>query len=466
MLKVYNTLTRKLEVFKPLKGKKVKMFVCGLTPYDSPHIGHAKTYVAFDIIARYLRYKGYDVYYLQNVTDVEDRLIERSKKSGESVDELVKKFMREYFDSMRKLNVQSVSEYAYATHHMQEIIEQIQGLLKKGYAYELEDGVYFNISKFKDYGKLSGQSPEEARRNRIEPNPKKKNLGDFALWKRQKPGEPAWDSPFGRGRPGWHIEDTAITIGHFGPQYDVHGGANELIFPHHEAEIAQAEAFTGKKPFVKYWLHTGVLNVKGQKMSKSLGNFVTITEALRKYDPDALRFFYVQIPYGSPIDYEEGHLEEARKSLDKIQNMLGNLIFLLKNATDKFTDDEKRLEINSYRERFLSAMDNNFNTSEALSVAFELVREVNKLITENKLYNSKKINEVLAFFYEISKILGLRFRSGEEGIPREIMKLVDEREKARRKKDWKAADEVRQRIKNKGYWVDDTPKGPKITKLS
>ncbi len=465
MLKVYNTLTRKLEAFKP-SGKKVKMFVCGLTPYDSPHIGHAKTYVAFDVIARYLRYKGFDVFYLQNVTDIDDRLIKRSHEKKIPVNEIVERYMKEYHEVMKKLNVTSVDKFEYATKHIPQIIEQVRGLLKKGYAYKLEDGIYFDISKFKDYGKLSGQDPNDATNSRIEPNPNKRNPGDFSLWKRHKPGEPAWDSPWGKGRSGWHIEDTAIAMKYFGEQYDLHGGARDLIFPHHEAEIAQAEALTGKKPYVKYWLHAGFLNVKGEKMSKSMNNFITISDALKKHSPQTLRFFYLQTAYNNPIDYDDAKLDDSKASLERIQNLLGNLTFLEKSSKSEKSKEEAKVKIDDYLDVFMKAMDSNFNTSEALAGVFELIRELNRLVSKDKLHNKTLIKDSLAFFDEISRIFGIDFAPKEERIPVAIMKIVGEREAAREHKDWAKADRIRNNLKKLGYDVVDTPKGPKVSKIS
>ncbi|UCG68307.1 MAG: cysteine--tRNA ligase, partial [Thermoplasmata archaeon] len=287
MLKVYNTLTRKKEEFVPMEGKKVKMFVCGPTVYDHTHLGHTKTYIAFDVIAKYLRYRGYDVFYLQNITDIDDRIINRAKERGTSEKELADEFTEKYYQDMEELSISSVDKYARATEHIPQIIEQIQGLAEKGYAYEINDGVYYDVSRFEEYGKLVHRTFEDImddeRVSRIEPNPQKMNEIDFSLWKKKKPNEPFWESPWGEGRPGWHIEDTAITISNLGAQYDIHGGGEDLIFPHHEAEIAQAHAYTGKIPFVKYWLHTRFLRIIGQKMANSLGNFITARVAMDEH---------------------------------------------------------------------------------------------------------------------------------------------------------------------------------------
>src|SRR3989344_4861436 len=322
-LEVYNTLTRKKEEFVPIKGKKVNLFVCGPTSYDYSHIGHAKTYTQFDFIVKYLRYKKFKIFYLQNITDIDDKII--------SWKELSTKFEKTFYEDMKNLHINSVNKYARATDYIKEIISQAKRLVKKGYAYKLEDGYYFNLSKFKEYGKLSGRNYEEAEdaTTRIDENINKKNKGDFCLWKFSKENEPSWKSSLGNGRPGWHIEDTAITEKFFGSNYDVHGGARDLIFPHHEAEIAQMESISGKKPLVKYWLHTGFLNVKGQKMSKSLGNFFTIRDILKKYSANTLRFLFIQTHYRSAIDFSENSLESAKNSLERLND------FMLKVKTGK-----------------------------------------------------------------------------------------------------------------------------------
>src|SRR4030042_5837800 len=286
MLKLYNTQNRKKETFKPGKGKKINLFVWGPTVYDFSHIGHARTYISFDVIVKYLRETGFDVFYLQNITDIDDKIIERAKKTKTSPQKLAEKFKKEYLKDVKDLNITSVSKYAKATDYTKEIISQAKRLMKKGYAYQIEDGIYYDISKFKNYGKLSGRTIIQAEDgvSRIDQAKNKKNKGDFCLWKKSKPGEPKWSSPWFEGRPGWHIEDTAITEKQFGPQYDIHGGAQDLIFPHHEAEIAQMEAISKKHPLVQYWLHTGFLRVEGQKMAKSLGNFITIRDFLKEND--------------------------------------------------------------------------------------------------------------------------------------------------------------------------------------
>ncbi len=445
-----------------MEDKKVKMFVCGPTVYDYTHIGHAKSYIAFDVIVRYLRYRGYEVFYLQNITDIEDRMIKRANEVGISVKELAEDFTKKYHDDMKDLNVTSVDKYANATDYIPQIIEQIQGLAEKGYAYEIDDGVYFDVSKFDEYGKLAQRTFEEImkdkRVSRIEPNPQKTNSIDFSLWKRKKPNEPYWDSPWGEGRPGWHIEDTAISISNFGPQYDIHGGGEDLIFPHHEAEITQAESYTGKVPFVKYWLHNAFLRVEGQKMSKSLDNYITAREAIEKHGQDVIRFFFTFNPYYRPIDYAEEKIEDAKIKLGRIQNTTENLQILVEGGAEEGKAKVSAL-VEETRQNLIGAMDDNFNTSDALAVIFDLVRKVNDLIRKSEI-DKNGAKELLDLFGEFEGIFGVEFvvkRDGE--LTQEQEQLIKEREEARKEKDWKKADDIRDKLKSQGIILEDAQKG-------
>ncbi len=451
VLKLFNTLTKKKETFKPSKGKNVKLFVCGITPYDFAHIGHAKTYVQFDVIVKYLRYRGYDVFYLQNVTDIDDKIIERAKERNEKPIELARNFEEEYLKDMGSLGANSVTKFARATEHIAEIQKQVKALMDKGFAYAIEnDGIYFDLGRFPEYGKLSGRTSEAAEDalTRIDDSIKKINKGDFCLWKKSKPDEPSWQDPwFNGGRPGWHIEDTAISEKFFGPQYDAHGGARDLIFPHHEAEIAQMEAASGKKPFVKYWLHTGFLNVKGQKMAKSLGNFVTIRDALKKYDAKVLRFFYISAHYRSPVDYSEELLEQAKNSLERLNDFVRNI----KDSKEK--DNPKLIE--KTRKEFLKCMDDDFDTPKALAVIFDFVKEV------YKKGGGKKTYELMLEFDKIFNVLNLE----ENKLDEDLQKLIDEREKARNEKDFVRADKIRTELKEKGIILEDTKEGVRWKKV-
>ena len=460
-LRVYNTLTRTKEPFVPLRGRRVHMFVCGLTPYDHTHLGHAKTYVAFDVVARYLRHRGYSVFYLQNVTDLDDHIIDAMAARGLPWEDVVRPYWEEYLAMMDALDVSSVNLFAKATDYIHEIVEQIQGLIAKGHAYAVDGDVYYAVDSFDGWGKLSGQRTEEHLPGaRVEVDARKRNPADFALWKAQKPGEPAWDSPWGKGRPGWHIEDTAITIAHFGPQYDVHGGATELMFPHHEAEIAQAEAFTGKRPFVKYWLHTGLLNVKGEKMSKSLGNFWALKDALAQYDPEVLRFFLVHAHYRSPIDFTADALEEAKAAYGRLSETVGNLDAALRGAGEKGTDDAKlHAAAKTAREAFEAAMDDDFNTREAIAAVFDFANAVNKALGRA---GREALADARAAFDTFGAILGLWGRRGgvalgvSEGL---IDALVELREDARKRKDFALSDRLRDLLAGHGIDLEDTKTG-------
>ncbi len=464
---VYNTLKREKEDFVPIQGDRVNMFVCGPTVYDLSHLGHARTYVAFDIIARYLRFRGYNLFYLMNITDVDDKIIRRARERSVEIIELAREYEELFHEDMKSLFINSISSYARASEHIPEIINQIQVLLDKGYAYEMDGNVYFEIAKFEDYGKLSHQRPEELRRHRIDPDRRKKSPQDFALWKKQKQGELAWESPWGLGRPGWHIEDTAITTKFLGNRYDIHGGAVELIFPHHEAEIAQAEAATGETPLVKYWMHTGVLKIEGRKMSKSLGNFVSIRYALKKYNPEVLRLFFSFTHYRSEIDFEEENLKQAERSLETLYNAIYRIRKL--DPKEGMNSDEERIRSILFmsRDRFIEAMDDDFNAPVALAVLFELARECNKYTEFNRSLNEEVRRDVLNVFKELGGVFGILQREEEAvmGLQENLIDLIIElREKFRKIGDWDTSDEIRERLKKLGISVEDTPSGSKWKK--
>jgi cysteinyl-tRNA synthetase len=446
-IKIYNTMTGKKKIFRPINKNKVNLFVCGPTVYDFAHLGHAKTYVQFDVIVRYLRHRGYKVFYLQNITDLDDKIINRARKENKKPEEIAKRFEKAYFEDMKALDIKSITQYARATDYINAIIKQVKTLMKKGYAYKINDGIYYDLSRFKEYGKLSGRTSLEAEDavSRIDESVGKKNSGDFCLWKFSKPDEPQYTSPFGYGRPGWHIEDTAITESFFGPQYDIHGGARDLIFPHHEAEIAQMEAISGKKPLVRYWMHTGFLNVEGKKMAKSLRNFITIRDALKKWGKPVLRFFFISTHYRSPIDFSENAMKQAENSLERLLNFLEDV----KNKND----NKKSLEIVKNAENnFYKAMDDDFNTPKALAVIFDMIIKINKVGGGKKAYELlMKINKIFDVF-EIKR----------KGIDKHILKLIKEREIARNKGDYKKADAIRAELRKKGIVLEDTKEGTKI----
>lgn len=460
---VYSTLSGSLERFVPLHGRRVFMFVCGPTVYDYSHLGHARTYVFYDTLARFLRRMEYSLFYLQNVTDVDDKIVNRAREERRHPLEVAREFERYYYEDMRALNVTSVNLYARASDYLPEIFEQIEVLLKKGHAYVTENGVYFDITTFPDYGKLSGQRPEELKVHRIEPDPTKRNPGDFALWRKRPREEFGWESPWGYGRPGWHIEDTAISLKHFGEQYDIHGGAIELAFPHHEAEIAQAESFTGVKPFVKYWIHTGLLTVEGEKMSKSLGNFVTIRETIKEYNPDVLRIFLLSRHYRSPIDFRWELLDQAKESYERIVNSYGSLIDM--DLVEKRRDEElKLLELaRGASKRFLEAMMDDLNTAEALAELFELVRVVNTYYEDIGEITDQGKSELLAAFGSMFDVLGLRIGEGyDESMLRNLVSIVIEvRSLLRSRKEYDLADEIRAKLRRIGIELQDTAQGTK-----
>ncbi|MBS3146700.1 cysteine--tRNA ligase [Candidatus Woesearchaeota archaeon] len=450
MLKLYNTLTKKKEIFKPMKDKKVNLFICGLTVYDYVHIGHAKTYIQFDFLVKYLRWKGFKVFYLQNVTDIDDRIIKKANDTKQNWKSLALKFEKEYLEDTKNLDIDSINKYARATDFIPQIIDQVNRLVKKGYAYETEDGIYFEVKKFKEYGKLSGQDLNKIiAGSRIDINEKKKNSEDFVLWKKQKPNEPFWESPFGNGRPGWHIEDTAITEHFFGSQYDLHGGAIDLIFPHHECEIAQQEAASGKKPFVKYWVHTAFLNMGSEKMSKSLGNIIRIKDVLKKYDLKVIRYLFISQHYRTTLTYSEELLEQAKNSLQRLQET----IYFLKKGKD---NKKSLLLIKKARIKIERALDNDLDTPIAFSVLFELSKNLNKIGGGRKS---------LEFFKEINHFLGI-FDFGEANIPKEIIKIAEKRLKARSQKNWQESDKLREKLKKKGYLIEDIEDTYSIKQIS
>ena len=442
VLKIYSTLSRKKEVFKPIKEGEIKIFVCGPTVYDLSHVGHAKTYTQFDIIVKYLRFKGYNVFYLQNITDIDDKIINRSNLEKISWKELVKKYREAYISDIKSLGIDSVSKYANATDYIPEIVSQVERLIKKGFAYKISDGLYFDLSKDEEYGKLARRKLSEGEDavSRIDENSEKKNSGDFCLWKFKKEGEPSWKTSLGEGRPGWHIEDTAITEKEFGSQYDIHGGGLDLIFPHHEAEIAQMESISGKKPLVRYWMHTGFLNIGKEKMGKSKGNFSTIRELIKLYSSEEIRYLFLSANYRKPIDFSPESLENAKSSLER-----------LKNICDSIINDEKTNK--NYLNEFEESMDDDFNTPNALQVLWKLVRDEN---ANGKYQTIKKLDE----------IFGLKLLEKIEiKIPKKVNEFLEKREIARKNKKWEEADKLRDEIKSLGFQVLDGKEGQEIKKV-
>ena len=444
---IYSTLTRSKENFETMNKNRVNFFVCGPTVYDDAHIGHGRTYISFDTIKRYLEYSGYAVFYIQNITDIDDKIINRSKESGIPAHDIARKFEKRYIEDMAKLNVTGVNLFARATDHLDEIIDQIQRLIDKGFAYESDDGVYFEIEKFEEFGKLSNRKVDEMESHRELAETTKRSEQDFALWKkRENVDEPTFPSPWGNGRPGWHIEDTAITEYYFGEQYDVHGGGLDLIFPHHEAEITQMEAVSGKSPMVKYWLHTGFLNVNGEKMSKSLHNFITIRELLKDWDADTFRFFVLSTHYRSPIDFSKDSLHQSEKSLEKIKKFY--------TALDvEVSDVESDLEaLKVAKEEFFGSMDDDFNTPKAIASLFVLINDCKNI----DLSDDDKA-AIKSFLDDVSQILGIDFTLEETSAGSDDLfdLITDVRSELRAAKQYDLSDKIRDELINLGYEISD-----------
>lgn len=454
-LRVYNTLTRTRENFQPLRQNRVNMFVCGPTVYDSSHIGHGKTYVAYDIIARYLRRKGLSVFFLLNITDIDDRILKRGHELGEPPLALSERMAKSFFKDMNDLRVNSINLFAKASDHIPEIIDQISGLIEKGNAYRVDGDVYFDVSKFPGYGKLSHQKLEELKIHRIDPDPRKKHTEDFALWKAQKPGEIFWESPWGKGRPGWHVEDTAITLTYFGPTYDLHGGGTDLIFPHHEAEIAQAESLTGKEPLARYWLHTGLLSIKGAEMHKSLGNFITIREAISKFGTSGLRVFYAGTHYRSPLDFTDEALQQAvslarrfRRAYDQLKSV--------KNPSTKTASGPVLKKLGDSRDEFFRAMDDDFNTARALTAYVRLV----ELAEEEAKNPTEAADRLVEALEDLGSILGVLETNGDgqDRVSELVDFVLELRNELRSKRDFASADRIRDRLAKLGFVVEDSAK--------
>ncbi len=425
------------------------MYVCGVTVYDYCHIGHARAYVAFDMIRRYLEYLKYTVNYIQNFTDVDDKIIKRANEAGVSIDEITKKNIAAYYEDVRALNIKDASTYPKATDNIAGMIEHIDQLIEKGFAYEKEGEVFFRVNRFKEYGKLSNRKLEDMEAgSRIDINDNKEDPLDFTLWKPAKENEPYWESPWGKGRPGWHIECSVMSLKEAGIEtLDIHGGGKDLIFPHHENEIAQSEALTCK-PFAKYWLHNGFVRIDNEKMSKSLGNFFTIREVLKKYDPDVIRFFLLSTHYRSPINYSDQQLDEAKKGLLKLKQTIKNNI----SGISIISPDQKNLD--NYKNKFMDYMDDDFNSAGAIGVLFSLATETNKQQSADGAKLLKELGDILGIFYY----------EKEETVPPEILELITKRNEARNNKDWAAADKLKAEIIAQGWQIKDTPEGTKVEK--
>jgi cysteinyl-tRNA synthetase len=470
-LRVFNTLGRKKELFEPLEPGKVRMYVCGPTVYDSCHIGHARSVIVFDVIARYLRMKGYDVTYVRNFTDVDDKIIDKANRLAVDPQNVAEKYIEEFYEDMDALNVERADIEPKATAHIRQIISFIEHLMEKDFAYQIDGDIFYSVEKFKGYGKLSGRKLEDMEAGaRVDIDERKQNPFDFVLWKSSKPGEPAWHSPWGMGRPGWHIECSAMSCEYLGEQFDIHGGGKDLAFPHHENEIAQSEAvFT--KPFVKYWIHNGFVNIDQEKMSKSLGNFLMIKDAIKTYHPETIRLFLLSNHYRSPIDFTDKAMDEAASGLDKIYSLLQRVA----DSVGLTTADD--VEPGDCWRQFCEAMDDDFNSARGIGILFDTVRKVNRRLDQHNgslpAEMEKMIQTAKSDILKIGRTLGILMESPktyfdkkrsktlqEKSIdPLVVEKLLQERNAARREKDWKKADEIRSRLQDMNITVEDRPEG-------
>ncbi|MDK2871041.1 MAG: cysteinyl-tRNA synthetase [bacterium] len=459
-----NTLTKKKEPFKTIESGKVRMYVCGPTVYNYFHIGNARPFIIFDIARRYMEYKGYVVKYVQNFTDIDDKIIKRAREEGKSWKEIAEKYIEAYFEDADALKIKRATYYPRATEHIKEMIELINTLIEKGHAYVVEGDVYYDVYSFPEYGKLSGKPISELEAGaRVEPDPKKKNPLDFALWKRAKEGEPYWESPWGKGRPGWHIECSVMSMKHLGETIDIHAGGEDLVFPHHENEIAQSEGATGK-PFCNFWLHNGYLLINEEKMSKSLGNILTARELRQRYPAEVLRLFMLSAHYRHPINFSDETLKQAESSQRRIQNAVVNLREAL-NSSDLSKPISKEdfkfaEEIEKARTGFEESMDDDLNTPEALASIFEFIKSMNTYLTETTTPKRDLLEKSISFLNNINEVFGII--KTEEKLPievEEIEKLIKEREKARKEKNWEKADSIRDFLLSKGIILEDTPWG-------
>ena len=466
-MKLYNTMTRQKEEFVPMEEGKVKMYVCGPTVYDYIHIGNARPYVVFDTVRRYLEYKGYEVTYVQNFTDVDDKIINRANKEGKTMAEISNKYIEEAFRDADGLNVKRATVHPRVTEEMDGIIAMVQTLIDKGFAYEDHGTVYYDTKKFPEYGKLSRKNLDEliaGASERVTIDDAKKNPTDFVLWKPKKEGEPSWTSPWGEGRPGWHIECSVMSKHHLGDTFDIHAGGEDLIFPHHENEIAQTEAYTGKK-FSNYWMHNAYITIDNEKMSKSKGNFFTVRDILKRYTGEEIRYFLLSGHYRSPINFSEELMTQSRNALGRMHNAKQNLEHLIRNGSDLMTEAESaELEkLGKYRDKFESAMEDDLNTADAISAVFELIRDINTAVKDGA--SKEFAGGCMELLRELTGVLGILQDEEEDGISDEILALVEERQEARKTKNFARADEIRDILKSKGLAVEDTPQGPRVVKL-
>ena len=471
MIQVYNTLTKKKEEFKPIEEGKVGIYVCGVTPYNHPHIGNARPFVTWDVIGRFFEHEGYDVTHVQNFTDVDDKIINKANEEKVQWSDICGRYIDSYFEVMDKLNVKRAHVYPRVSDHIPDIIATVQTLVDRGFAYEVEGDVYYRVEKFEHYGELSGRNLEDMMAGaRVDVDDRKENPMDFALWKSAKPGEPAWDSPWGKGRPGWHIECTTMSMKYLGKTFDFHGGGSDLIFPHHENEIAQSEGCTGCHPFVHYWVHNGFITVNEEKMSKSLGNFFMVIDILEHFNPEVLRFFILSTHYRSPLDFSDERLKEAERGLERLKTAKTNLDELAK-IISVGPDEESlalRETIKKLRNDFIEAMRDDFNTALAISYMFALAKEINvyyrPIANGEKKPDGKLIDIMEETFAEMASIIGIFEQKAEPNSEdasedAKIEELIAQRQEARQNKDFAKADALRDTLTGMGIVLEDTPQG-------
>ena len=463
-MQIYNTMTRKKEELIPLVPGQISMYACGPTVYNYFHIGNARPFIVFDTMRRYLEYRGYKVRFVQNFTDIDDKMIRRANEEGTTVKALGERFIAEYYHDADALGVRRASVNPRATEHIEEIIALVGSLIEKGNAYATPEGdVYFSVRSFPDYGKLSGQNIDDLENGaRVDPDEAKRDPLDFALWKAEKPGEPSWDSPWGKGRPGWHIECSAMSMSILGETFDIHGGGQDLIFPHHENEIAQSEAATGH-PFARYWMHNGYINVDNQKMSKSLNNFFTVRDIAKEFDLEAVRMFMLSVQYRNPVNFSRDMILQAQSALERLRTAKERLAEAQNAAGETDQDAAFLAQLDDFKTRFSEAMDDDLNTADAIGVLFDFARAANTFVTEPR--GRTAIEAGYTLFSELTGVLGLLIREKTDAFPAEATELLNERQAARKAKNFARADEIRDALKDMGFTVEDTANGPKLKKI-
>ena len=463
-MQIYNTMTRKKEELVPLVPGQISMYACGPTVYNYFHIGNARPFIVFDTMRRYLEYRGYKVNFVQNFTDIDDKMIRRANEEGTTVKALGERFIKEYYRDADALGVARATVNPRATEHIGEIIALVSKLVENGHAYATPAGdVYYSVRSFPGYGKLSGQNVDDLENGaRVEPGDDKRDPLDFALWKAEKPGEPSWESPWGMGRPGWHIECSAMSMSILGETFDIHAGGQDLIFPHHENEIAQSEGATGK-PFARYWMHNGYINVDNQKMSKSAGNFFTVRDIAKEFDLEAVRMFMLSVQYRNPVNFSRELIQQAENGLERLRTARERLEEAQTAPEGTDADEEFLASLGEYKKRFCDAMDDDLNTADALGVLFELARAANTFVSEPR--GREALDAGKALFDELTGVLGLLVKKKEDSFPAEALQLLEERQRVRKAKDYARADAIRDELKAMGFAVEDTANGPKLKKL-